>query len=93
MPVGAFFLLYKSNAHLARRYPSPFSGHSVEVWVDWEWSTTPGNTYSGSGYVLLKNQEGIVLQRKETDLVISIDPPVWQKDRVEIKLFADWPLD
>jgi hypothetical protein len=68
------------------------TAHSVEVWVYGELYAPPGDAGSGKGFVLLKNGEGKVLEKKSTDLVIQIDEPRWFKDRVELPLFVDWIL-
>ena len=77
---------------LAEFYRSPLTAHAVEVWVIGELYALPGDAGSGKGFVLLKNGEGKVLEKKDVDLVIQIDVPRWFKDRVEVPLFADWIL-
>ena len=41
--------------------------------------------YSKTGWVKCWKKKG-------TELVISIEEPYWFEDRVEVKLFAEWPL-
>ncbi len=57
-----------------------------------EMFSAPGDAASGAGFVVLKNINGELLEKKKTDLVISIDQPRWFKDRVEVPLFAEWSL-
>ena len=78
--------------HLVAGYKSDLSGHTVEVWVYKEFFSTPGDAGSGRGFALLKDSAGEILERKETELVISIDKPRWYAERVEIPLFAEWSL-
>ena len=80
------------NPHLVKTYKSPLTEHSIEVWVYDEPYSAPGDAWSGEGFVLLKNGVGKVLEKKGTELVISIEEPYWFEDRVEVKLFAEWPL-
>ncbi|RYD20529.1 MAG: hypothetical protein EOP88_14730 [Verrucomicrobiaceae bacterium] len=84
--------------HIIRRpyraelHKSPLTAHSIEVWVYGELHAAPGDGGSGPGFVLLKDGTGKVLEKKPVDLVISIDPPEWSKEKVRIPHFADWPL-
>jgi hypothetical protein len=94
---SSLLVMYKdseqiSDATLLHRYASPTGEHAVEVWVYYERWSMPGDSGSGPGYVLLKNRHGAILQRKETELVISISEPKWEPDSVYIKVFAEWKL-
>jgi hypothetical protein len=78
--------------HISRSYKSPITTHVIEVWVYGELFSVPGDAGSGAGFVVLKDANGKILERKPTDLVISIDPPRWFIDRVEVPLFVQWKL-
>lgn len=80
------------SPHLIKTYKSPLTEHSIEVWVNNESYSSPGDAWSGEGFVLLKNGAGNVLEKKSTELVISVEEPRWFGDRVEVKLFAEWSL-
>jgi|SRR6185312_10588127 len=53
---------------------------------------SPGGSGDAPGFVRLYNQSNRVLQEKAVDMVQVIDQVTWFTNKVEIKLFADWPL-
>lgn len=52
----------------------------------------PGQSGDRSGVVLLKNAQGETLDETTVDMVQLIDSPVWEKDRVFVKLVFDFDL-
>ena len=53
----------------------------------------PGDAGGDSGYVeLIDNRTNRVLNRKNTDVAMTIDSVRWEPNEVDIKLFATWPL-
>jgi len=53
----------------------------------------PGEAGGGSGYVeLIDVQTSRVMQRKDVNMVMTIDVVEWEPKEVYIKLFTTWPL-
>lgn len=92
LAVGLWWVISLKKPTLVDVYYSPHSRHSIEVWVYGEIFAMPGDAGSGKGFVLLKAEDGRILEKAATDLVIQIDEPRWFPDRVEIPLFKDWSL-
>lgn len=88
--LSLYFLIRRP--HITKSYESSITDHRIEVWVYGELFSAPGDAASGAGFVVLKDGSGRILEKKITELVISIDPPRWFADRVEIPLFAEWRL-
>jgi len=52
----------------------------------------PGQGSDASGYILLMDSSGRVLEGTNVGMVSIVEQPEWSQDRVYIKLMADWEL-
>jgi hypothetical protein len=73
-------------------FPSLDSKYRVVVFRKPTLISAPGGSGDASGFVRLYDSSGKVLQEKAVDMVQVIDEVTWLTNKVEIKLFADWPL-
>ncbi len=60
------------SPHLLKTYKSPITGHSIEVWVNNESYSSPGDAWSGEGFVLLKNGAGNVLEKRARNWLLAL---------------------
>jgi hypothetical protein len=82
----------RSKAEIYRTYLSPGGEFKIVVFRIPMSMAFPGQSGDAPGYVQLQDGSGKVLKEKKVEMVQIIEPPVWSKTGVEIKLFADWNL-
>ena len=89
--VSAYYFLSPKSVKL-KSYHSEISGHTLEVWADGEFYSMPGDSYSGSGYLLLKNGSGKVLQTIPVEGAKDVAEPEWTSDKIYIKVLGEFAL-
>lgn len=96
--LGALFFITPSARKLCcsavyKTFTSPDQRFQLTVYrLGWPWPMPPGSAGDASGFVRLRTHEGTVLQEQDVQMVQLVDKVVWEPQRVEIKLVADWAL-
>ena len=75
------------------RFNHPNNDYTVVVYGTPRLFALPGSAGDAPGFVQLIDDQGKVLKEQETDMVQQIEQVSWSKNRVDIKLFASWPLE
>ncbi len=79
---GYKFLLGEPS--MVKAYDSPDGRFSLELWENPQFSHLPGDSMSGSGYIVLKARNGSKINKVEIELVSSVKKVFWKEDRVDI---------
>lgn len=83
----------KKREIVYKTYPRPDGKYKIEVVIlSDDKIGNPGGSGDRSGFVRLITSSGEVIQKKDVEMANSIEEPRWNKDEVDIKLFAEWPL-
>ena len=88
----ATYFLTDAFAEEVSRLDSPDGHYQLIVYRRPRLYAMPGQGSDAPGYVVLIDNNGNVLQRREVEMVQLISKPRWTERRVRMKLLFDWPL-
>ncbi len=81
-----------AGGEVYRQFHSPNNDWRVVVYRCRSLFAMPGQSSDAPGRVVLIDKEGNIVRQQPIEMVQLATPPVWETERVVMKLQFDWPL-
>jgi len=92
LAAAALYVLRRASAEVYREFDSPDGSYKVVVYRYPSLSAMPGQSGDAPGFVRLYDRQGRPLAEAGVEMVQLADRVEWERDRVSIRLVAEWRL-